>query len=106
MKFTPTKFYAAFADGLLEVSGHAFSAIDRTFVVHMKRVPICEWDKTYAVSDSETGTGFPISPTRNRVTAAHLAIEVLKNIPPEQRTVIFQNAAAVKARLPYIKVDK
>lgn len=105
MKFTPTKFYAAFADGLLEMTGYAFQAIDRTFVLHLMREPYREWDKNYKVSDAETGFGFPIPDTRNRQIAAQYALEVLNGKTPQQLQICFEKAAIARKTLKVIKRD-
>jgi hypothetical protein len=103
VKFKPTTFYAAFADGLLEMSGHSFEAIDRTFVVHRKRPPYYPKDKNYLVSDFATGYAIPIANTRNRVIAAHLALEVLAKSTPQDLARNFAKAADIKSTLRIIK---
>jgi hypothetical protein len=105
MKFTPTKFYAAFADGLLEMTGHAFQAIDRTFVVHHKREPYFPSDKNYLVSDMETGYKVTILPTTNRLTAAHYAIDVLHTYSSALLQDYFRMAAAKRKTLQIIEQD-
>lgn len=103
MKLIPTKFYAAFADGLLEMTGYAFQAVDRKFVVHLMREPYVEWDKNYKVSDAETGHGFGIPDTRNRLTAAQYALDVLNSKTPEQLQKCFELAAEARKTLKIIE---
>lgn len=108
MKLTPTKFYAAFPDGLLLMDGHEFEAAGRTWVVHRKREPYCEYDKSYSVSDKETGFGL----TRvmdglditNRQHAARYAHDKLESLGPELIEKATKKATETRKTLKKLKV--
>jgi len=106
MKLRPTKFFAAFHDGLLEMSGHAFEARDLTFVVHKRREPYVEWDQTYLVSEMETGFLAVDTRFRNRLAAAQFALEQINAIPQAKLDEALRRAAMTRRSLPKIEGGK
>lgn len=80
MRFTPTKFHAAFADGVHEMDGYAFDVGDRHLVAHLARPELRPVDKGYRVS--ERTSGFPINNTNapTRAASAVLACDAMPQI--------------------------
>jgi hypothetical protein len=98
MKLKPVAFFLAMQSGLELTQGHEFEARGRRYVVHKAHEPFCIWDKTYKVSDFETGFAVPIMPTRVRHIAVACAIEVLMAYTDRQIFDFARSAAAHKAR--------
>ena len=94
MKLKPVAFYLAMQSGLQLTQGHEFEARGRRFVVHKAHEPFCFWDKSYKVSDFETGFAVPIAPTRIRHVAVACAIEVLMGYSDRQISSFARKAAA------------
>ena len=94
MKFTPTKFSALFADGILEVDGYAFDVADRKLIAHLARSETRPADKGYRVS--ERTSGFPIGNTTapTRAESALLACNVMPTIGDD----VWQRAIAKAIR--------
>jgi hypothetical protein len=86
MKLTPIKFDAQYADGILEIEGHAFEWNGIKFAVNHTR-PIYRFSKDdpLSVSVIETGFGVPIPVrTKKPEVAAKAAIKVLDAIGLEK----------------------
>lgn len=93
---SPITFQAAFADGLVSLTGEAFEFQGNWFVVHKGREP---YEKQFFVSEIGTGFCVPIAATRNKRVAVAAAKEILRSQPARHLTKCLAKAARFKAKL-------
>jgi hypothetical protein len=101
MKLTPTKFYAAYPDGLLLSEGDEFTFDGRKFVVHERRPGYTSHGpREYQVSDKELGFGiFPHKGIKNKQEAIRLACDIWKRRPPERIAMALKKAQKSRDKL-------
>jgi hypothetical protein len=104
MKLTPTKFYAAYPDGLLLSEGDEFTFDGRKFVVHDKRPGYTSYGpREYQVSDKELGFGIlPYAGITNKQEAVRLACDAWKRQPPERLAMALKKAQKSRDKLAFL----
>jgi hypothetical protein len=103
MKLDPITFHAIYADGLVELQGHAFEVNGRKMVVHKVRPLLAAIDKAYKISEANVGFAVRISPTNNRAEAVRLGSTEVQGISEESWQAFIKSAEKFRVSLSILE---